>query len=39
MLSQVVQSLGDCHGVNTWKRKNLSNEIQKPKKTKESLFL
>ena len=39
MLSQVGQSLGDCHGVNTLKRKNFSNEIKKPKKTEESLFL
>ena len=39
MLSPVGQSLGDCHGVNTMKRKNFCNEIQKTKKTKESLFL
>ena len=32
MLCQVGQSLGDCRGVNTWKRKNFSNDIQKPKK-------
>ena len=31
-MSQVGQSLGDSHGVNTLKRKNFSNEIQKTKK-------